>query len=113
MINKNVLQEIRSTFVEMKQLLAEQLPKNIDKGSLHKILGYDEDTNLAEVSKEEFIKRCKRQINSGKVTYKELIGKLNWQATMNKSNNPEFSKRLRSIMDELKEWWESKKEKED
>jgi hypothetical protein len=29
---------------------------------------------------------------------------------MNKTNNPEFSKKLRDVMDELRVWWERKKD---
>jgi len=29
---------------------------------------------------------------------------------MNKTNNPEFSRKLDRIMDELKDWWEKKKD---
>ena len=104
--SKKKKQTVKETTVE----ITEQLPRNIDKGSLHKVLGYDEDTNLSEVSKDEMIRRAKDQINSGKVTYKEMIAKLNWQATMNKTNNPEFSKKLRDVMDELRVWWERKKD---
>ena len=122
-----MLKSIKQDLVEAKQLIeqcskkkketvketteiVEQLPKDIDKGSLHKVLGYDEDTNLSEVSTDEMIRRAKSQINADKVTYKEMIGKLNWQATMNKTNNPEFSRKLRNVMDELRDWWEKKKD---
>lgn len=121
------LKSIKQELIETKQLIeqcskkkkqtvkettgiVEQLPKDIEKGSLHKVLGYAEDTNLSEVSTDEMIRRAKQQINSGEVTYKEMIGKLNWQATMNKTNNPEFSKKLRKVMDELRDWWEKKKD---
>jgi hypothetical protein len=29
---------------------------------------------------------------------------------MNKTNNPEFSRKLRTVMDELRDWWEKKKD---
>jgi hypothetical protein len=32
---------------------------------------------------------------------------------MNKTKNPVFSKKLDRIMDELKDWWEKKKEREE
>lgn len=102
----------KRTQKEVKEPIEEQLPKDIDKGSLHRVLGYDEDYNLQDQSEDEMIRRQKEQINSGKVTYKELIGKLNWQKVMNKTNNPQFSRKLDRIMDELKDWWEKKKEKE-
>lgn len=98
---------------EEKEKIEEQLPKNIDKGSLHDVLGYSKDYNLQEQSEDEMIRRQKEQINSGKVTYKEIIGKFNWQKVMNKTNNPSFSKKLDRIMSELKKWWEKQKEKKD
>lgn len=111
-MNKEKLQILNEKLDKVieKLSLMEQLPKDIEKGSLHKVLGYSEDFNLQEQSEDEMIRRQKEQINSGKVTYKELIGKLNWQKTMNKTNNPEFSRKLDRIMDELKDWWEKKKD---
>jgi len=29
---------------------------------------------------------------------------------MNKTNNPEFSRKLRNVMDELRDWWEKRKD---
>ncbi len=115
-IKKEQLQEVMeklNIISEKVDKLMEQLPKDIEKGSLHQVLGYDKDFNLQDQSEDEMIRRQKKQINSGKVTYKELIGKLNWQKVMNKTKNPVFSKKLDRIMDELKDWWEKKKEREE
>lgn len=109
-VNKLVNEKCSKKKVKESEEITEQLPKNIEKGSLHKVLGYSEDFNLQDQSEDEIIRRSKEQINSGKTTYKELIGKLNWQRTMNKTNNPEFSRKLEKIMDELKDWWEKKKD---
>lgn len=93
---------------EINRLLEKQvyLPTDIEKGSLKKILGYAETTNLADVQTDEMIKRAKSQINSGKVSYQEMIRKLNWQAVMNKTNAPQFSKKLNQVMDALQDWHE-------
>lgn len=119
MDRKKLIKEIKERKEEIENLISDvinelteqnKLPTDIEKGSLHKILGYDEETNLNEVSTDEFIKRQKKQINDKKVTYKELIQKLNWQKTMNKTKNKDFSKKLDNIMKELKKWWEKKKD---
>lgn len=88
---------------EINRLLEKQvyLPTDIEKGSLKKILGYAETTNLADVQTDEILKRAKRQINSNEISYQEMIQKLNWQAVMNKTNAPEFSKKLRTVISEL------------
>ena len=93
---------------EINRLLEKQvyLPTDIEKGSLKKILGYADSTNLADVQTDEMIKRAKSQINSGKVSYQEMIRKLNWQAVMNKTNAPQFSKKLNQVMDALQDWHE-------
>lgn len=109
-INKFVNEKCSKKKVKESEEITEQLPKNIDKGSLHRVLGYSEDFNLQNQSEDEMIRRSKEQINSGKVTYKELIGKLNWQRVMNKTNNPEFSRKLERVMDKLRDWWEKKKD---
>ena len=41
------------------------------------------------------------KINSNEISYQEMIQKLNWQAVMNKTNAPEFSKKLRTVISEL------------
>ena len=38
-----------------------------------------------------------------------MIRKLNWQAVMNKTNAPQFSKKLNQVMDALRDWHEKSK----
>ena len=103
------IEEVLNTAVNKLTEAKQLLPTDIEKGSLKKVLGYADSTNLADVQTDEMIKRAKSQINSGKISYQELIRKLNWQAVMNKTNAPEFSKKLNQVMDALQDWYEKSK----
>lgn len=107
--NEEEIEELLDTVVSQLTEAKQLLPTDIEKGSLKKILGYADSTNLADVQTDEMIKRAKSQINSGKVSYQEMIRKLNWQAVMNKTNAPQFSKKLNQVMDALQDWHEKSK----
>ncbi len=74
----------------------------VKEGSLHKQLGYGEDTNLQEIASDELISRQKKQINSDKYSYKNIISKINWQRNISKDSA--FSNKLTHILSELKKW---------
>lgn len=76
---------------------------NIKKGSLHQCLGYEEDTNLQDVSSEEFLKRQKNWVyENPDVNYKKIAQKINWQR--NQTGDSEFANKLTTILAKLKLW---------
>lgn len=90
-----------NSFKEQEQLS----DVKIEKGGLHKQLGYSEKTNLADVSTEEMIRRQKRYALQKKGNYADIIRKLNWQRNI--SNDKEWKNKISGIIEELRKWWES------
>ncbi|MCX8034661.1 MAG: hypothetical protein N3A00_05030, partial [Thermodesulfovibrio sp.] len=45
---QDMLNNLQLLVSQRQEHIMEQLPKDIEKGSLHKVLGYEEDFNLAD-----------------------------------------------------------------
>ncbi len=92
---------------EYEELEEQQLSDvEVEKGGLHKQLGYSQKTNLSDVQTDEIIKRQKQYQNKKKGNYKDIMGKLVWQRNITKDEK--WKSKLTTVINELKKWWESK-----
>ncbi len=102
---RSILKEEIRKYLKERQLLSRNgrgigqlLPRNVKKDALHTILGIPDNKLVDDYSVENLISRQKSAINSGKIDYATMIRRLNWQAVMNKTKNPEVTQKFRSVI---------------
>ena len=98
-----MLNKLKTQLKEQLDTLVEQLPTNIQTNKLHKALGLDPDVDLNDLKVDDITTKQISAVNAKKATYKDMIAMLNWQAVMNKTKNPDFTKKLRQVMANLKD----------
>ena len=99
---KKLKESLKMELKEQKERsLLEQLPVKIKQNRLHNVLGVDPNLDLNTLTVPDLTSKCKRGITNGEVDLKTMVAMLNWQAVMNKTKNPEFSTKLRSVIANL------------
>lgn len=83
-----------------------KLPKNVEKGQLHKSLGVNSSKEISNLGVKDIVSKAKSAINGGKVSYATMIRRLNYQAVLNKGNTA--GDKFRSAVNQLRDWHESK-----
>ena len=79
-----------------------RLPQNIKPEALHDELGIPENKLVDDYSVDELVSRQKKAIGQKKENYQTMIRRLNWQQVMNKTKNPEVTRKFRSVMKKLR-----------
>lgn len=110
---RNVLKEEIKKYLKERQLqerngrgLGSRLPVNVKKDALHTVLGIPDDKLVDDYSIENLVTRQKKAIDSGKIAYATMIRRLNWQAVMNKTKNPEVTQKFRGVIKGLHNMYE-------
>ena len=103
-IIKHILKEELKNYFKNQKKLREKtglLPRNIKKGMLHQVLGIPENKLVDDYSVDELVQRQKKQIDSGIISYQTMIRRLNWTQVLNKTKNPNVTKKFRQVISKL------------
>lgn len=84
------------------------LPRNVKKEALHDVLGIPRDKLVDDYSVGDLVTKQKSAINSGKIQYQTMIRRLNWAQILNKTKNPDVTKKFRQVISKLHDIYKQK-----